>query len=267
MKRIDLQERRAFTLIELLVVIAIIAILAAMLLPALAAAKEKGKRSLCISNLKQIGIVSLMYAGDYSDYFEPASTNAGWGTQNPWEFDGTLLTAAAQLGFNQNVYGSTTMNGYVVAPGPTIWSCPNRPTLPAPNVWPNPATWALGYQYFGGIGNWSLGGTKVPSASPVKTTTSKASWMLASDLIVKIAGAWSDPTALPNTGTYNLPAHKKGTLPAGGNEVFADGSVAWINAIQMYNFYSATGAKAYNFYFYQADIGTLSYSSFNQFPN
>src|SRR5471030_1772090 len=98
----------AFTLIELLVVIAIIAILAAMLLPALAAAKEKGKRALCMSNLRQIGVVSIMYAGDYNDYFEPASYNTGWKQQNPYEFDGTLLAQATQLGFSTNLNGTTT---------------------------------------------------------------------------------------------------------------------------------------------------------------
>src|SRR4051794_1958509 len=61
------RDRRGFTLIELLVVIAIIAILAAILFPVFAHAREKARQTSCLSNLKQLSSAMLMYAGDYDE--------------------------------------------------------------------------------------------------------------------------------------------------------------------------------------------------------
>ena len=75
-----------FTLIELLVVIAIIAILAAILLPALQKAREKARQSVCMNNLKQIGLAILMYVQDYDGFLPPSATedNEYWVDPTAW---------------------------------------------------------------------------------------------------------------------------------------------------------------------------------------
>ena len=73
--------RRGFTLIELLVVIAIIAILAAILFPVFARARESARRTVCVSNVKQFGLAWMMYIQDYDESFPPTNSalNSQWG--------------------------------------------------------------------------------------------------------------------------------------------------------------------------------------------
>src|SRR6516165_4312385 len=79
-----LKNKKAFTLIELLVVIAVLAILAAMLLPALASAKRKAQRINCVNNLKQCGLAFRIWEGDHSDRYQMSLSETNGGTM---EFD------------------------------------------------------------------------------------------------------------------------------------------------------------------------------------
>jgi prepilin-type N-terminal cleavage/methylation domain-containing protein len=212
----------AFTLIELLVVIAIIAILAALLLPALSRSKTDALRIACVNNTKQQAVAFIMYANDYANVFPTVATDDGWTA---------LYGLDPDLAGLLNSYGLVTNSSNVA----TCWHCPaavnndRGDSTDIPEGGGNVAgqytidtymitTGLKGYEYYYGTN------------SPTKSTDRLG------PLTADHSGVYYQNPPLSwfsNHGNIPNPVNTEQKIPTGINESWSDGHAQWYSEKMM----------------------------------
>ena len=198
------RTRRGFTLIELLVVIAIIAILAAILFPVFAKAREKARQASCLNNTKQMGTATMMYIQDYDETF-------------------MLLQFPVAGGFTYNGYAHSNMLWYMAiipyVKNNNLYNCPS-----STKKWTGQYTGDLAY----GCNVRITNGDFAPNSAPL------AGLALPSETVIVADSDWTNSTAdygYSNSYMLTTPFHVSRFIPQRHNEgaslVMCDGHAKW----------------------------------------
>jgi prepilin-type N-terminal cleavage/methylation domain-containing protein/prepilin-type processing-associated H-X9-DG protein len=253
-------KSQAFTLIELLVVIAIIAILAALLLPALAKAKMKAQEATCLSNQRQLALAWEMYADDNQGYIINFDTSTNLIKGLPWRFAtpkpppsipaNEIGTSAADILILQQGYKQGGL--YQYAPNVNVLHCPAdlRAKSPYPGTANPPGTFAWGSY----SGSGSMNGT--PNAGLNTSIKKQVQLLHPSERYLWIEE--NDPRG-ENEGSWVL--GNAGTPPTFSDATFEDSVASWHGNTSTFNF--ADGhAESHKW----LDAATIAYA-LNMNPN
>ena len=228
-------KSRGFTLIELLVVIAILAILAAIIFPVFARSREMARRTVCQSNIRQVGLALLNYVGDWDDNFPPTYAL-------PWINLGTAHTAICQTFANaQNPYlrweplieaNLKSRDLYLCPSARELWTVVTIDQNPEPCQWPYPADWkgfrtGLGFNH-DGLSDKALAELANPSAFVMVADTShpEAGGSLERVAFSGVVAASLPLDLLTNPEKYG---DRYGRHNGGSNIAFVDCHVKWFD--------------------------------------
>ncbi|MFC1764519.1 DUF1559 domain-containing protein [Planctomycetota bacterium] len=223
-------KKRAFTLIELLVVIAVIAVLMGILMPALSAARNQAKRTVCGSNCKQIGVAMHMYAEAWDGKMLPTTTANGAVTNDPMPWTGVVVYSPGHPDNQGDVYAPmhlAILHEENLIEDPKVFYCPGQPRL---------STYPLQYNYDYYVQGGRSWGSYLPTAysgGHQYVRTSYNYWRHKKGKLHELA---QYPVVIDNLQEWEVIPHRAGEdRPQGVSALFGDGHVNFCTGSDLFD--------------------------------